>query len=134
MTTRTSVRDSLTVPGRPEQAAAARQFTARALGSGHPGAETAILLVSEMVTNSLRHSASAGEGGTITVTVITGPGGWVRAEVTDDGAATMPAVRPAGADDEEGRGLQLVSALASAWGCGRAGQRTTTWFELTPGP
>src|ERR1700680_58445 len=121
MTTRTSVRESLTVPGRPEQAAAARRFTARALGPGNPQAQTAILLVSELVTNSLRHSASAGDGGTITITVITGPGGFVRVEVTDDGAATMPAVRPACPGAEEGRGMQLVSALASAWGCRRAG-------------
>jgi anti-sigma regulatory factor (Ser/Thr protein kinase) len=142
MTTRTSARESLTVPGRPNQAAAARQFTARRLGPGHPRAETAILLVSELVTNSLRHSASARDGGTITITVITSPGGLVRVEVTDDGAATMPAVRPRCPADEEGRGMQLVSALASTWGCQRegggaggsgAGSRTTTWFELTPG-
>jgi serine/threonine-protein kinase RsbW len=134
MTTQTPVRRSLTVPGRPEQAAAARQFAARALGPRHPHAETAVLLVSELVTNSLRHSASSGDGGTITITVITGPGELVRVEVTDDGAATVPMVQPACGEDEGGRGMQLVSALASAWNCRREGSRTTTWFELAPRP
>jgi anti-sigma regulatory factor (Ser/Thr protein kinase) len=142
MTTRTSARESLTVPGRAEHAATARQFTARTLGPGHPQVETAILLVSELVTNSLRHSASASDGGTITITVITSPGGLIRVEITDDGAATMPTMRPACPADEAGRGMQLVSALASTWGCqregggaggGGVGSRTTTWFELTSG-
>ena len=134
MTTQTPVRRSLTVPGRPEQAAAARQFAARALGPRHPHAETAVLLVSELVTNSLRHSASSDDGGTITITVITSPGELVRVEVTDDGAATVPMVQPACGEDEAGRGMQLVSALASAWNCRREGSRTTTWFELAPRP
>ena len=134
MTTQTPVRRSLTVPGRPEQAAAARQFAARALGPRHPHAETAVLLVSELVTNSLRHSASSDDGGTITITVITGPGELVRVEVTDDGAATVPMVHPVCGEDEGGRGMQLVSALASAWNCRREGSRTTTWFELAPRP
>jgi anti-sigma regulatory factor (Ser/Thr protein kinase) len=130
MKTQTPVRQSLTVTGRPEQAAAARQFVARALGPRHPHAETAVLLVSELVTNSLRHSASSDDGGTITITVITSPGDLVRVEVTDDGAATVAMVHPACGEDEGGRGMQLVSALASAWNCRREGSRTTTWFEL----
>jgi hypothetical protein len=70
MTTRTSVRRGLTVPGRPEQAAAARRLVSDGLGD-RPYAETTILLVSEMATTSLRHSAPACDGGTITITVAT---------------------------------------------------------------
>lgn len=124
------MRRSLTVPGRPEQAAAARRFVAGALGRRHPLAEAAVLLVSELVANSLRHSASARDGGTITITVIATPEDHIRVEVTDDGAPTLPAARPARGDAEDGRGLHLVSAVAAAWNCSRTGHRTTTWFEL----
>ncbi len=132
MTTHPSERRTLTVPGRPEQVAAARQFVTGALGEGSPHGETAVLLVSELVTNSLRHSASARDGGTITITVITGLEGLVRVEVTDDGATSLPMVGAGCGSDEGGRGMQLVSVLASAWSCRREGRRTTTWFELEP--
>jgi hypothetical protein len=69
-----------------------------------------------------------------TITLITSPGDLVRVEVTDDGAATVPMVYQACGEDEDGRGMQLVSALASAWSCHRDGSRTTTWFELAPRP
>jgi serine/threonine-protein kinase RsbW len=124
------VRWSLTIPGRPDQAATARRFVASALGERHPRAETAVLLVSELVTNSLRHSNSALDGGTITIAVTAAPREHVRVEVTDDGAATLPGVCPASQDAEDGRGLYLVSAEAAAWSCSRQGNRTTTWFEL----
>jgi hypothetical protein len=56
----------------------------------------------------------------------------LRVEVTDDGAPGLPQRRAAGNDDENGHGLQLVEALATRWGCRRAGSgTTTTWFELT---
>lgn len=134
MITQAPVRGSLTVPGQPEQVAAARAFVADALGPGNPCVEVAALLVSELVTNSLRHSSSARAGGTITITVTGGPGGGesARVEVTDDGATTLPVVRSPRGDDEGGRGMHLVRALASAWGCRRHSNLTTTWFELTP--
>jgi hypothetical protein len=70
MTTRASVRRSHTVPGRPEQAAAARRLVSDGLGD-RPHAETAIPLVIELIPTSLRHSApsQACDGGTITITV-----------------------------------------------------------------
>ncbi|MGH3160039.1 MAG: ATP-binding protein [Streptosporangiaceae bacterium] len=123
----------LTVPGRPEQVATARAFVAKALGD-NPQAETAILLTSEIVTNSVLHSTSCRPGGTVTITVAELPGGGpgpLRVEVTDDGATGLPQRRKAGDDDENGHGLQLVDALATRWGCRRASTgTTTTWFEL----
>ena len=58
------------MPGRPEQAAAARRLVSDGL-MDRPYAETAILLVFELATTSLRHSAPACDGGTITITVAT---------------------------------------------------------------
>src|ERR1700739_4419289 len=105
----------LVICGRPEQVSVARAFIRQVLGVAHPGAERATLLASELVTNSVNHSDSRLEGGTITVTVRTA-GGRVRVEVTDDGGATAPTLRSADhlADDlaEAGRGLRLVDAYS----------------------
>jgi anti-sigma regulatory factor (Ser/Thr protein kinase) len=130
--------NSNTVPGRPEQVSAAREFVSRTLGAGHPAAEAAVLLTSELVTNSVLHSASGGDGGKVTIVVLEVPGeaenpGLVRVEVTDDGAPGLPSPRPAGECDENGYGLRLVDMLAARWGCdGHEGGATTTWFEITP--
>jgi hypothetical protein len=47
------VRESVTIAGRPERVAVARAFAAAVLGQ-HPAGETAVLLLSELVTNSVR--------------------------------------------------------------------------------
>jgi anti-sigma regulatory factor (Ser/Thr protein kinase) len=123
---------STTIPGQPEQVAAARAFVAQAL-SDCVYVDTAVLLASELVTNSLLHSRSRRLGGTITVTLIAVPGG-IRAEVADEGGATAPALRSreAGPPDlaEDGRGLQLVDVLADRWGSWCEANGTVTWFEL----
>ena len=125
---------SLTIPGRPEHAAAARVFVARTLGDDYACADTAVLLTSELVTNSLQHSHSCRDGGTITVTLIAIPGG-IRAEVIDEGGATAPALRTGPGElpelTEDGRGLHLVEMLSDRWSYWRDAAGTVTWFELT---
>lgn len=121
---------ALTVPGRPDQVGVARAFVADTLGKDHPLAEVAVLPCSELVTNSLLHSASGHDGGTITITLAQAAG-LVRVEVTDDGAPGLPACRAEGRDDESGYGLRLVGALAARWGWrGDGAGTTTTWFEV----
>jgi anti-sigma regulatory factor (Ser/Thr protein kinase) len=124
---------SLSIPGQPEHAAAARAFVARTLGDDYACTDTAVLLTSELVTNSLQHSHSR-DGGTITVTLITIPGG-IRTEVIDEGGAGVPALRPGLGKPPElaegGRGLQLVDMLADRWSYWCDAARTVTWFELT---
>ena len=122
----------MTIPGQPQHVAAARAFVASTLGDcAHTG--TAVLLTSELVTNSLQHSCSRRHGGTITVTLITTPDG-IRTEVADEGGATAPALRPSQGGPpeltEDGRGLQLVDMLADRWGCWHEASGTVTWFEL----
>jgi two-component sensor histidine kinase len=90
----------------------------------------ASLLVSELATNSLKHSESGKPGGTITVTVAVTPGELL-VEVTDNGGGGEPAPRKAGDDREDGRGLQLVADLSDAWGYIAASGRLTTWFRIT---
>jgi anti-sigma regulatory factor (Ser/Thr protein kinase) len=119
--------------GRAERARVARAFVGGVLGPGHPCGDAAVLLVSEIFTNSVRHSGSSAAGETVTVAVRA----WdstVRVEVTDRSGPGVPEPRPAGRDAEGGRGLQLVAGLATRWGWRRRrGGRTTTWFELSQG-
>nr|MDQ2815124.1 ATP-binding protein [Actinomycetota bacterium] len=66
------VPESVTIPALPEQVRVARAFVAGVLGRSHPHADLALLLASELVTNSVRHSGSAAPGGLVMVTVAAG--------------------------------------------------------------
>ncbi|MDX3066744.1 ATP-binding protein [Streptomyces sp. ND04-05B] len=57
----------------------------------------------------------------------------LRVEVTDTDAS-LPSTVEAGPNDESGRGLLLVSALADAWGTQPEPPGKTTWFEIKPEP
>ncbi|MFE9597095.1 ATP-binding protein [Streptomyces hokutonensis] len=57
----------------------------------------------------------------------------LRVEVTDTDPS-LPSVVDAGLDDESGRGLLLVKALADAWGTRPEPMGKTTWFEIVPEP
>ncbi|MDT0486256.1 MULTISPECIES: ATP-binding protein [Streptomyces] len=90
-------------------------------------ADIAALLVSELVTNALRHA--------------TGPIGvrLVRPEAVDgvllvevsDPLPDPPRERVAALEDESGRGLQLVAHAARRWGTRPGATGKTVWFELS---
>ncbi|MFE0512608.1 SpoIIE family protein phosphatase [Streptomyces sp. NPDC058964] len=88
---------------------------------------TAELLVSEVVSNAVRHAGGARIGLRLVRTDA------LLFEVTDD-EPELPALLSAGVYDESGRGLRVVSRLAREWGASAAGHRKTVWFEqaLTP--
>jgi len=92
-------------------------------------ADTAELLLSELVTNSLQH-AYAPPGREIGLRFATYDGR-LRVEVADAND-TRPVLRQATAEDERGRGLALVQALSERWGCcpRRHGIGKATWAEL----
>ncbi|MDQ1048347.1 anti-sigma regulatory factor (Ser/Thr protein kinase) [Streptomyces sp. V4I2] len=89
-------------------------------------ADLAALLVSELVTNSLRHAT-----GPIGVRLVRPAdlGGVLLVEVSDP-LPDPPRERVARPEDESGRGLQLVAHSSRRWGSrpGEAGK--TVWFEL----
>jgi anti-sigma regulatory factor (Ser/Thr protein kinase) len=123
----------LVICGRPEQVSIARAFVTQVLGSCHVGTERATLLTSELVTNSVSHSDSRQDGGTITVTVLTAADR-VRVEVQDDGGPTAPTLCCDDSLAETGRGLRLVDAYALTWDYYQDGTRTITWFECLTEP
>ncbi|MFD0318278.1 ATP-binding SpoIIE family protein phosphatase [Streptomyces flavalbus] len=87
-------------------------------------AYTAELLVSELVTNAVRHSHHRPVGLRLV------RGDTLLCEVDDDDHE-LPTLLSASGDDETGRGLRVVSTLAREWGATRTGAGKTVWFELT---
>lgn len=85
--------------------------------------EVAVLLVSELVSNAHEHAHCPA------VVDVALDERMLRVDVADEDP-TIPAPREAGGDDERGRGLMLVAALASRWGATRAVGGKSIWFEL----
>jgi anti-sigma regulatory factor (Ser/Thr protein kinase) len=85
------------------------------------------LLVSELVTNSVRHATDDGDG-TVGLEVNLEPDR-VRVEVTDEGSGFEPKPRTAARSQPGGWGLYLVDKLADRWGVSRNGF-THVWFEM----
>jgi len=108
----------------PTSVAAARRFTRDTLIERPlEESETAELLVSELVTNAVRYGV-----GPILLSV-TVRGRSLRCEVTDAHPA-VPCLKAAAADDESGRGMQLLHELSHRCGVRPARQGKTVWFEL----
>lgn len=95
-------------------------------------AETAVLLLSELVTNALRHAGCA-PGREIWTRFAVRDDDSLRIEVSD-ACVVLPHPRHASPDDETGRGLALVDALAARWGAEprECGVGKTVWFEINP--
>ena len=107
-----------------------RRAVTRALGGwgvASDDQDVVALLISELVTNALRH----GE-----------PPVRLRAECTDSaitvsvedaGSSAPVAVEPAAWDASGGRGLHLVESLADGWGVNRNGVGKAVWFRVVTG-
>jgi anti-sigma regulatory factor (Ser/Thr protein kinase) len=109
-----------------EGARAARRFVASFLAGQRVVAQLgddACLLTSELVTNAALHARTAFTLGVelsdekLRITVAEDPG-------------PLPPVRPLLVSAEGGRGLALVAAVASSWGCAPEGDGKSVWFEL----
>ncbi|GAA5083381.1 ATP-binding protein [Thermocatellispora tengchongensis] len=112
--------------------AQARRFVAGVVGARHPRLDDAILLTSELVTNSVEHSRSRRMGVAITV-IVTLSGQALRVCVIDAGSATWGNHEESDTLMEAGRGLRLVARLARNWGrypLQSAPEGRVVWFEL----
>jgi anti-sigma regulatory factor (Ser/Thr protein kinase) len=110
----------ITLPPVPESAKVAREFTAATLRNWHldPLISDAVLIASELVTNAISHGSQHDQQGEQPEPVeLT----WsyqvsrLICVITDRGTEP-PVASPADPDAESGHGLQIVGALAAAWG------------------
>jgi anti-sigma regulatory factor (Ser/Thr protein kinase) len=122
-----STERQLTLQGCSTDVALARAFAATSLqewGLEHLVADTQ-LLVSETVTNAIRHGRPP-----IELTLHASRRG-LRVEVLDTSSATLQLSLRVAALDEHGRGLMLVDLLASGWGTERGPtDGKVVWFEM----
>jgi anti-sigma regulatory factor (Ser/Thr protein kinase) len=115
----------------PEAAAEARRALSELRADLDPPLmETLRLLVTELVTNSMRHT----ECDSVTLRVAIGKAA-VLTEVADDGpkfdaGAAVDAEQPGARDENTGWGLFLVQRLARDWGVKEEGRSKRVWFEL----
>ncbi|MEU5700907.1 ATP-binding protein [Streptomyces aurantiacus] len=93
--------------------------------------DTAALLTSEAVTNAINACATTKRAAPVTLHA-----GWrtprrLRVVIQDE-APGLPTCRTPGAEEENGRGMQLISYGADAWGVCTHGpvRGKLTWFEL----
>lgn len=103
----------------------ARRFLRSATCAEHHACvvDDAVLLVSELVTNSVLH------GGPPVVVAVDCDGESLQVRVRD-GSAALPARRAATTADENGRGLQLLAEMSSSWGVDPEGPGKHVWFVL----
>jgi anti-sigma regulatory factor (Ser/Thr protein kinase) len=114
-------------PGRLDQVACARRFISRLLARCPAGAD-AVLLTSELVTNTLLHTTT-GAGGDFEVIACHGQGG-IRVTVADEGSRRRPVLHPDSTLATSGRGLALVGTIAARWGHHGDDRGRAVWFEL----
>jgi two-component sensor histidine kinase len=115
-------------PGRPECLAEARRFTYAVLGDLEV-AHTVALVTDELAANAIKHSASGKPGGEFVVKLaLLGDRCLVR--VDDQGGPKTPSLCVADDEDEAGRGLSIVSQLASGWGIDGDERARSVWAEI----
>jgi anti-sigma regulatory factor (Ser/Thr protein kinase) len=120
---------SLRLHGGPEAGARARRALSRLRADIDPPLmETLRLLVTELVSNSVRHARSE----TVVLRIVVGRSA-VLTEVTDEGPGFDPSKTEKPGTNDSGWGLFLVERLAHRWGVARDDDATRVWFELLRG-
>lgn len=116
------------LPPEPHAPAEARRSIEQVAGDlDQEAMEVLRLLVSELVTNSVRH-ARLDRSESITLRVESTPRS-VRVSVTDPGVGFERPVDGPRPGDPSGWGLYLVEQMADRWGVDRH-DRTQVWFEI----
>jgi anti-sigma regulatory factor (Ser/Thr protein kinase) len=122
---------ALALPGTPESVPIARRRVRAALGFHGLGefTEDAEFITSELVANAVQHAC---EDGTKTIGVILTHAGTPAAVTVavSDSSPQVPVRRETPADDEQGRGLQIVEALSAHWGWRCGGGRKVVFAVL----
>lgn len=122
-----------TFRGEPAELAKVRRFARRSLPPDCPMAADFVLL-DEVAANAVLHSDSGRPGGVFEVT-IRHRADALRAEIADAGSPSRPrAPPPPDWSHERGRGLLLVSMLATGWGIPTPAARSPGVVRAGPRP
>lgn len=107
--------------------ALAREALVEVLDPGSPLFDPGRLCLTEVVTNALRHTDTTG----LRLMLIADDFGHLFAAVGDTSAA-LPMSRDTGDDPlpDEGRGTEVLGALADSWGYDRTRSGKWVWFRL----
>jgi serine/threonine-protein kinase RsbW len=98
----------------------------RAVFGDCPRADDVILCASELAANAAQHSRSGLPGGTFTVRATVSPGRYAQIDVQDDaGPWTQAMAGPA-----RHHGLDIIRAVADAWGIGGDHATRTVWARF----
>ena len=85
------------------------------------------LVVTEVVSNAIRHGGSPGDQVRL---ALTPKDGYMCVQVTDTGPGLVPRPGALEADADGGFGLFIVEQLTRRWGVTREDNKTRVWFEL----
>jgi anti-sigma regulatory factor (Ser/Thr protein kinase) len=121
--------DAVSYTPYPQNIPRARGHVARlAVDWGQPhAAGDAALVASELCTNALLHGCLRDRLFRVETSLAAGT---LRVAVTDPRGERLPESRPSDPDDQFGRGLLIVHALANRWGLERLTVGKTVWAEL----
>lgn len=110
--------------GRPEEVAVARSWATKMADTWDCEAMAAAMVVTELITNAVRHTRSGQPGGTVIVVLVSGGPGGMAIHVhdlgADNGQVPTPCPVVSGGLTETGRGLHIVAMVAEEWGYGPA--------------
>jgi anti-sigma regulatory factor (Ser/Thr protein kinase) len=124
----------LVLPGAERSVPVARRLVEQVLtAAGHQNVYGLLLVLSELVGNSVTHSVSGRPGGLVTVDVTDLGDGLARIDVIDQGSLnSAPKIQIPTEAEISGRGLAIVDELAVAWeACVDALGGTRVWAEVS---
>jgi PAS domain S-box-containing protein len=115
----------LHLAGHLSEVARARRLAGAWAAAAGADADDVALLVTELASNALRHG-----GPGVDLWLRRPSARLLRVELIDGRASSLPMLQTPGEEDEGGRGLVLVAALAQRWGSDRLAAGKCVWFEL----
>ena len=122
-------------PGDAASVRQSREFVRGVLGESWPCLDDVLVMVSEIASNAVRHTAS-GDNSWFDVTVSV-TGRTARVAIADRGSSSEPRIPDSGGGFDAltgGRGLRIVDTLADRWGHGGDELGRVVWFEVTGKP
>lgn len=122
---------SVTVPHERSSVSAARHLLSEELaanGIEKPMRDDAVLVLSELVSNAIKHASPLPSGDIHVRWAIRRD--LLHLEITDGGALTRPQAAAAALSSLGGRGLDLVRSICSDWGVTEDGNMVTVWADL----